>query len=167
MASGTRGALKMRNAVAAETAASLPPDAAFRDSVADHVARLNVKLKRQLGQFAKETFNLTIVETRIVILLGIYAPCTVNDLAARSDIDRTQISRSIGVLAELNIAQKSPGTTDRREAILVLTGPGRQIHDSILTELYRRNRQLIEGIPASALATFFHVMELLIDRADG
>jgi DNA-binding MarR family transcriptional regulator len=160
--------LKIRNAVALETAAgTLPSDAAFRDSVADHVARLNVKLKRQLGQFAKETFNLTIVETRIVILLGIYAPCTVNDLAARSDIDRTQISRSIGLLAELNIARKSPGPTDRREAILSLTGHGRQIHASLLAELYRRNRQLIAGIQEDALATFFDVMERLIERADG
>ena len=157
----------MRNGIALEMQAEpLPSDAAYQNSVADHVARLNVKLKRQLGQFAKAAFDLTIVETRIVILLGIYAPCTVNDLAARSDIDRTQISRSIGLLAERDIAQKSPGATDRREAVLVLTAHGRQIHDSILTELYGRNQQLIDGIPAKALATFFQVMELLIARAD-
>ncbi len=100
-----------------ESADQLPKNAAYRSSVADRVARLNVMLKRRLGAFAKSKFDLTIVETRLIIRLGMFAPSSVNDLAARSDIDRTQISRSAGVLVERGLASRAPGPIDRREAL--------------------------------------------------
>ncbi len=148
-----------------ESADQLPKNAAYRSSVANRVARLNVMLKRRLGAFAKSKFDLTIVETRLVILLGMFAPSSVNDLAARSDIDRTQISRSAGVLVERGLASRAPGPIDRREVVVTLTEKGSEVHTRILAELYRHNQDLTRGLTEETMKTFFEVMELLIARA--
>jgi DNA-binding MarR family transcriptional regulator len=145
--------------------AALPQHAAYESSVADRVARLNVNLKRQLGVYAKQAFDLTIVETRLLLLVAMSGSTTVNHLANRSDIDRTQISRYMGSLVQRDMVQKSPGSRDRREAIITLTRKGKVIHDKILAELYQRNQALIAGLPEKTLASFFEVMEILIARA--
>ena len=142
----------------------LPPTAAYDSSVADRVARLNVMLKRQLGGYSKEKFDLTVVETRLILMLAMPGPNTVNHLANRSDLDRTQISRSIATLIRRDLVHRSPGPVDRREARLRLTKKGAAVHRKILAELVERNRVLISGLPAETLASFFEVMELLIAR---
>jgi DNA-binding MarR family transcriptional regulator len=143
----------------------LPSNAAYQTSVSDRVARLNVMLKRQMAAFARNDFDLTVVETRLIILLGIFAPTSVNDLAGRSDIDRTQISRSIGVLVTRKIVSKRSGPHDRREAVLALTAKGEAMHQKILSELYTRNQRLISGLRPETLESFFAIMELFIARA--
>jgi len=145
--------------------AELPLSAAYDLSVADRVARLNVMLKRQLGAYAKKNFDLTIVETRLLLMLAMSESTTVNDLAGRSDIDRTQISRSISLLVNRRLVTRSPGTQDRREADLKLTRKGAAVHEKILGELYARNQGLISGLSPQTLAIFFEVMEILIARA--
>jgi len=144
---------------------ALPQSASYDSSVADRVARLNVMLKRQLGAYAKEHFDLTIIETRLMLMLAMSASPTVNDLAGRSDIDRTQISRSISVLARRRLLTRSAGAKDRRQAALKLTRKGVAVHRRILEELYTRNQSLIGGLPAQKLAGFFEVMDILIARA--
>jgi DNA-binding MarR family transcriptional regulator len=144
---------------------TLPKNAAYEMSVADRVARLHVSLKRQLGVYAKQTFDLTIVETRLLLLIAMSDSTTVNNLADRSDIDRTQISRSLSVLVDRDIVHKSPGLHDRREAVVKLTRKGSGIHDKILLELYRRNQALVAGLSKKTLHDFFAVMETLIIRA--
>jgi DNA-binding MarR family transcriptional regulator len=144
---------------------NLPSNAAYQTSVSDRVARLNVMLARQMAAFAKHDFDLTVVETRLIILLGIFAPTSVNDLASRSDIDRTQISRSIGVLSAKRIVSKRPGPHDRRETVLTLTAKGTLMHQKILSELYTRNEGLISGLRPETLESFFAIMELFIARA--
>lgn len=79
---------------------ALPKDAAYATGVADRAARLNVGLKRQLELYAKSAFGLANVETRMVVMLGMFAPTTINALAARSDVDRSQISRCVRDLSE-------------------------------------------------------------------
>lgn len=143
----------------------LPQSAAYELSVADHVARLNVMLKRRLGAYAKENFDLTIIETRLLLMLAMSESSTINHLAERSDIDRTQISRSVSVLVTRRLVSRSPGALDRREADLKLTRKGTAVHEKILGQLYAHNQTLISGLPPQTLATFFEVMEILIARA--
>jgi DNA-binding MarR family transcriptional regulator len=89
----------------------VPKDAGYATSVADRGAdRLNVALKRQLELYAKSAFGLAIVETRMVVMLGMFAPTTINALAARSDVDRSQISRCVRDLSERSWVSREQGT---------------------------------------------------------
>jgi DNA-binding MarR family transcriptional regulator len=143
----------------------IPKDAAYETSVADRAARLNVALKRQLEVFSRRAFDISIVDTRMILMLGMFAPTTVNSLAARSDVDRTQISRCIRDLSERGWISRTQGADDRREAILALTPDGRKVHNKILAEAFQRNGALLEGIEPERLAIFFEVADLLIARA--
>jgi DNA-binding MarR family transcriptional regulator len=140
---------------------AVPKDATYATSVADRAARLNVALKPQLELYAKSAFGLAIVETRMVVMLGMFAPTTINALAARSDVDRSQISRCVRDLSERSWVSRDQGDEDRREAILTLTAEGRKAHQKIIAELFRRNEELIESVDPERLAVFFEVADLL------
>jgi DNA-binding MarR family transcriptional regulator len=142
-----------------------PKDAGYETSVADRAARLNVALKRQLELYSRAAFDITIVETRIILMLGMFAPTTVNALAARSDVDRTQISRCLRDLSERGWVCREQADADRREALLSLTPNGRKAHRKIVAELFQRNAELIEGLDGKKLAIFFEIADLLIARA--
>jgi DNA-binding MarR family transcriptional regulator len=145
--------------------ATIPSTAGYSTSVADRAARLNVALKRQTELYARTAFDISIVDARLILMLGMFAPTTVNNLAARSDVDRTQISRSMRMLGERGWVSKKPGPVDRREAILQLTAKGRKTHDRLVAELYRRNEDLIDGLDPQRLAVFFEIADQLIQRA--
>lgn len=151
--------------MAARKPRSAPKDAAFETSVADRAARLNVALKRQLEIYARDAFGLTIVETRMILMLGMFAPTTVNAVADRSDVDRSQISRCVRDLSERGWVSREQGESDRREAVLALTAEGRKAHHKIVAELFRRNEELIDGLDPDKLAIFFDVADDLIRRA--
>jgi DNA-binding MarR family transcriptional regulator len=142
-----------------------PKDAGYETSVADRAARLNVALKRQLELYSRATFDISIVETRVILMLGMFAPTTVNALAARSDVDRTQISRCLRDLSGRGWVSREQADADRREAFLSLTPNGRKAHRKIVAELFQRNAELIEGLDGEKLAIFFEVADLLIARA--
>jgi DNA-binding MarR family transcriptional regulator len=91
------------------------------NTVSDAIARLY-----------RDRFGLSIAEWRCMAVLGRFAPCPARDVAARTAMDKVQVSRAVASLRARGLALQATDTRDRRRSKLALSAAGRRMHDEIV-----------------------------------
>jgi DNA-binding MarR family transcriptional regulator len=83
-------------------------------------------------------------EWRIIALLGASAPMSLNALARASNIDKSQVSRTVSDLIERGLIKRSADEQDARGIRLDLTGAGRTLYKKVFPAAVARNETLLE-----------------------
>jgi DNA-binding MarR family transcriptional regulator len=91
------------------------------NTVSDAIARLY-----------RDRFGLSIAEWRCMAVLGRFAPLPAREVAARTAMDKVQVSRAIAALRKRGLALQATDTKDRRRSKLALSAAGRRMHDQIV-----------------------------------
>jgi DNA-binding MarR family transcriptional regulator len=97
--------------------------------------RLSVLSNRVSGAIARrysERFDLTIPEWRAMAVLGGTSGLSAGEVAARTAMDKVQVSRAIARLAAHKRVQRVTDSADARVTRLSLTAKGRAIYDEIV-----------------------------------
>ena len=116
---------------AAEAQAAVPPDpgsAVALDRTLSYRLHLVNKLtdKASADAYAHE-FGLPMGQARCLAAIGHFAPLSVVELAARSNLDKGQASRAAQALVERGLVAKRPSGADARGVVLSLTPRGRRL----------------------------------------
>ncbi len=77
-------------------------------------------------------FGVSLMEWRIVALLGGFAPMTLKELARESGLDKSQASRAVSALVERGLILRSTGREDAREIALRLSASGKRIYQGLM-----------------------------------
>ena len=139
-------------------------------------------ISRGLARLYGERFGLTPPEWRVMAALGRTPDLSATEVAARSEMDKVQVSRAVGRLIRAGRVDRRTASGDRRRSVLRLTAAGTAIYarivplarayeqalfgelttaearalDSMLTDLTRRarslERQVATAKPDSAAA---------------
>lgn|GEM_PF-2772471 len=84
-------------------------------------------------------FGVSLMEWRILALLGDFAPMTLKELAKESGLDKSQASRAVSALVQRGLILRSTGREDAREVALRLSAAGRRIYQGLMEAARARN----------------------------
>ena len=150
-------------------AAGHPPDGAtpatIRDLLSYRIHRLANALSRGAALRYRQEFGVSLMEWRILALLGGFAPLTLRDLARESGLDKAQASRAVKALVERGLVERESGSTDAREVALRLSAEGMRVERGLMRAARERDAAFREARPAGSLATLEEAIRLLTAEA--
>lgn len=146
------------------TAAGLRP---VEELVSHRVITLANLLRRGASLRYRRMFGLALIEWRIVAVLGTGHPVSLNELARRVGLGKSQMSRGVSGLVRRRLVSRAANTIDNREIALALTSKGRAVYAAFNRAAFERNRNLVAGMDAGELRQLGAFLDLLTERAQG
>lgn len=118
------------------------------------------------SQRAYETeAGISLSEGRCLAAIGSFSPLSINDLAAKANLDKGQASRAAQSLVEQELVDKGLSPTDGRGVVLTLTEKGDRTWRTVMDMIERRNEQIVACLDATARRQFDSLLDLLIEHA--
>ncbi|HUH60395.1 MAG TPA: MarR family winged helix-turn-helix transcriptional regulator [Candidimonas sp.] len=124
------------------------------------------KLTDRISQAAYlEDAGIPMSEGRCLAAIGAFSPLSVNDLALRSNLDKSQASRAVQSLVDQALVLKSASVTDRRGVVLTLTKKGETVWRRVMKVIARRNREITSCLTAAEIVQLESLIERLVAQA--
>jgi DNA-binding MarR family transcriptional regulator len=114
-----------------------------------------------------QEFSLPVGQARCLAAIGNFAPLSVVELAARSNLDKAQASRAAQALVERGLVAKRASGTDARGVVLSLTPRGRRLWARVMDSIGRRNAQIFGCLTAAERKELGRMLDRLIVHARG
>ena len=108
-------------------------------------------LERELAESAddqSECCGVTIAQCHAIMEVDYNDEITVTELAARLNLDKSTLSRTVESLVQAGYLERTRGDTDRRVANLVLTESGKEMKEKIDQEMNSYYKRIFKLIPA-------------------
>lgn len=97
------------------------------DNVAHALVRTSSALKRLTAQHMRKEFDISGIQTEILMLLATEPAMLGNDLAAVVGVNASTISHALGTMEKLGLLTRRRCTEDRRVVRIALTAQARRI----------------------------------------
>jgi DNA-binding MarR family transcriptional regulator len=120
--------------------------------------------KSSADAYAHE-FGLPIGQARCLAAIGRFAPLSVVDLAARSNLDKAQASRASQALVDRGLVAKRPSENDARSVVLSLTPRGRKLWGAVMELITQRNNEIFGCLTPAERKQLGRMLDRLIDHA--
>lgn len=118
-----------------------PDDApeTIRDLLSYRIHRLANALSRGAALRYRREFGVSLMEWRILALLGAFAPMTLKRLSRESGLDKSQASRAVAGLVARGLVLRLPGEGDAREVALRLSPEGERVQQGLMRAARERD----------------------------
>ena len=129
----------------------------LQDFLTYRLHKLN-KITDRHSSEAYAAMGLGVGEARCLAAIGEFAPLSVNDLAARANLNKAQASRAAQMLGERELVLKSASESDARGVVLTPTRSGRALWKKVMRLIAQRNADIFGCLSATEqrqLETFF------------
>ena len=132
------------------------------------VGKLRNKLHRLMKQryAAEAEVKLTVEEFILLNMIEAQTDQILQNIAIATGKNKSVVMRMIDSLEEKGLAKRTVNPEDRRENLLSITDKGAEVVTQYQTIEKRLSNDLLEGIPADEVATFFRVVDLIPHRAN-
>jgi DNA-binding MarR family transcriptional regulator len=135
--------------------------ATIRDLLSYRIHRLANALSRGAALRYRQEFGVSLMEWRILALLGGFAPMTLRDLSLESGLDKAQASRAVKALVERGLVEREPGRADAREVALRLSPEGARVEAGLMRAAREREAAFRAALPAGTLSVLEEAIRLL------
>jgi DNA-binding MarR family transcriptional regulator len=119
-------------------------------------------LERRLARVLGEQFGLAVAEYRVLAQITMRPRSTVRAIAARTFVDKAQVSRVVAVLEEQDLVKRSTHSADRRSPEFTATTSGRALMTRIVPLRQQQERELGEHLGAESAAALAGSVQSLI-----
>jgi DNA-binding MarR family transcriptional regulator len=109
--------------------------------------------------------GLPLSEGRCLAAVGAFTPLSVNDLAARANVDKGQASRAAQRLVDLGLVRKAASPTDGRGVVLTLTPKGERAWARVMAVIERRNEEIVSCLSAAERVQLDRLLDKLVEGA--
>lgn len=132
------------------------------------VGKLRNKLHRLMKQryAAEAEVKLTVEEFILLNMIEAQTDQILQNIAIATGKNKSVVMRMIDSLEEKGLAKRTVNPEDRRENLLSITDKGVEVVVQYQAIEKRLSSDLLEGIPADEVATFFRVVDLITQRAN-
>ena len=130
--------------------------------------RLSVLTNRVSNAIAREyskRFGLSIPEWRVMAVLGGTSGLSARDVAARTEMDKVQVSRAVANLMHARRVQRQTDEADARVTRLSLTAKGRAIYDEIAPLALQLEQQFLNTLTPGEQRSFDALLTKLARQA--
>jgi DNA-binding MarR family transcriptional regulator len=111
----------------------------IKELLSYRVHRVANALSRGAALRYRREFRVSLMEWRILALLGGFAPLTLKELAKESGLDKSQASRAVADLVGRGLILREIGREDAREIALRLSAEGRRIYEGLMRAARERD----------------------------
>lgn len=131
------------------------------------VGKLRNRLHRlmKLRYSAEAETKLTVDEFMILNMIKVKSGQILQDIAFTTGKNKSVVMRMIDSLEKKGLCTRAVNPTDRRENFLNITPEGEMVVAQYQEIERRLTRELLEGIPAEKLDTFFEVIDMISKNA--
>ena len=91
-------------------------------------------------------FGIAIPEWRVMAVLGLGDALSGNQVAARTEMDKVQVSRAVRRLLQLGYISRAFAREDRRRSRLALSRKGRRVYADVVPFALATERTLLEAL---------------------
>ena len=123
----------------AERDSGTEPGRTIKDLISYRMHRVANALSRGAALRYRRDFDVSLMEWRILALLGSFAPLTLKQLAKESGLDKSQASRAIADLGRRGLVLRQSGRDDAREVALRLSAGGRRLQEALMAAAHERD----------------------------
>lgn len=106
----------------------------------------------------RRQFDLSLAEWRLLGLLGVTQPMTVNRLARLAALDKAQVSRGVTYLVEQGYVRKETGP--RRSSQLTLSAEGQALYEQVIRTANDRDQSILSVLTAEE----WQVLDVALDK---
>jgi len=122
-------------------------------------------VSRSLAAVYAERFDLTRDEWRVLAQLAEVEQIKTTQLAARTTLDKMQVSRAVTRLERDGLIERRTDEADRRNLVLRILPAGRALHRKIVPMAQARERFLLEALSADEQAALDRALDKLLAQA--
>ncbi len=133
--------------------------------VSHRVITLANLLRRSASLRYRRMFGLALVEWRIIAVLGAAGRVSLNELARRVGLSKSQMSRGVAGLVARRLVSRAINARDNRGIALALSAQGRAIYAALNEAAVERNRALVAGMAETELDRIGALLDTLTERA--
>jgi DNA-binding MarR family transcriptional regulator len=144
---------------------TLPPTVALDKTFTYRLHLLHKLTDRASQATHTEKTGMRLSEARCLSAVGAFAPLSVNDLAARANLNKGQASRAAQALVVQGLVRKQIDRGDARAVRLALTAKGRTAWLRVMAVVAERNEAILRPLSAKEQASFTAMLDRLIDAA--
>jgi DNA-binding MarR family transcriptional regulator len=113
-----------------------------------------------------DKFALSITEWRIMAVLGEHEGISADEVSARTQIEKSILSRAISKLLQRNLILREFDSNDRRRSKLTLTGMGLSVYDEIVPVSVEYEQKLLKCFDAEEQEQLSELIDRLYQHAD-
>jgi DNA-binding MarR family transcriptional regulator len=104
---------------------------------------LSNKISSVVAQSYKDRFALSITEWRIMAVLGEYPDASADEISAKTQIEKSLISRAVGNLLKRNLIIRELSKEDKRRSQIRLSDTGYDVYSQIVPVSLDFEQQLL------------------------
>lgn len=125
------------------------------------LSRVQSKLNAQGAKILGDAVGLTLMQWRVIALIGIAGQTRFSTLAKDAVFDKGFLSRNLKALIEDGLVLSEPDELDQRAQNLRLSEEGQKIFERALPVTRKRQDWLIENLTPDEITTFRRVLDKL------
>lgn len=119
-----------------------------------------------IAHIYQQDHDLTVIEWRIIAVLGRYPSLTASEIVERTVMDKVSVSRAVNRLLERGLLKRTTHGSDRRYRNLELTDRlGKKTFESIVPRARNYEQALLSGLNASEIQTLVDLLDRLQQSA--
>jgi DNA-binding MarR family transcriptional regulator len=116
--------------------------------------------------YAQE-FGLPVGEARCLAAIGNFAPLSINQLAAKANLDKGQASRAAQSLVDRGLVVKEASPSDARGVLLELTAEGRRLWSRVMRLIARRNEEIFGCLSPAEQEQLADLLDRVLENTRG
>jgi DNA-binding MarR family transcriptional regulator len=122
------------------------------------------RITRLLAPMWQQRHGLSIVNWRVLAVIGRYAPLSAKEVARHTSSEPFHVSRALEALMRRRLVVRDIDRADRRRVRLRLSAAGRAMHRSIEASVNRLEQSVLDGLSAAERADIDRTLALLDRR---
>ncbi|GGD69558.1 MarR family winged helix-turn-helix transcriptional regulator [Lacimicrobium alkaliphilum] len=127
---------------------------------------LSNKISSIIADTYKDKFAISITEWRIMAVLGEFPDISADEISARTQIEKSLISRSVSKLLKRKLIDRDMAEDDRRRSMIRLSDTGNAVYEEIVPLSYQYERALLECFSETEQDQFSHLIDRLYEHAN-
>ena len=157
------GQNKLRPLSAEEAGARAPATFAPEHSLPHAFSVVANRVSRMLERMYGESFGISVVDWRLIAILGTHSPLSAKALAELTAMDQVSVSRAIESLTQKKLVVRRTDAIDRRRVALRLSKNGVAIYNQVMPLLYAAEEALVSRLTAEDAAAVRRIMDVLVE----
>jgi DNA-binding MarR family transcriptional regulator len=119
-----------------------------------------------ISRHYSDRFGLTVPEWRVMAVLGQTPGLSARDLAARTAMDKVQVSRAVALLVDGRRVRRDEDEADGRITRLSLTAKGQAIYNEVVPLALHLEEVFLSALSPQERETLDRMMTKLTDRIE-
>jgi DNA-binding MarR family transcriptional regulator len=117
---------------------------------------------RLSSELSRDKLGVPYPEASIIGVVGTFGAQTIMDISRRSNLDKSQTSRTVEALLAKSVLVRDQSPVDGRSVIISLTPEGKKIFKKVAPTMYRRDQDLYRALSEQEMEALRYLLDKLL-----